>query len=294
MVHAILGRRALYIGVWLALVAILWLAWLAGWWSLAIIGGAIGLHLSGWKTALKVASGIAILLRVIFYGSYAYRTATNGSYSAATSTRSSVSAPADNSRSSITVTHDWSVPIEVPYNTSVTWEHRDNVAYEIQLWRGNALITVKSFPKNPEPDTRDACERFVWIKEGFNRFQIRLVDKEIKETIFDLSVRPYQRGGPCAGYQKATPEVQPERVITITREWSELVEIPVGYRLHFDTLTPVAFAAIDQTGEIRSYPRDYKTGDYPPRDHRVTNFRFMVTDPDMERMQIKVWFTKLP
>ncbi|MBX4206555.1 hypothetical protein KW784_02095 [Candidatus Parcubacteria bacterium] len=100
----------------------------------------------------------------------------------------------------------WTAPIKIPLGTTAIWASRDNVAYEIRVW-DKGTPTDYPFPRNPVPDKRDACERYNPIKQAGSSFQIRVVDPEIKRTVFDVSILPYKKGGPCekTDAEKETP-----------------------------------------------------------------------------------------
>ena len=108
----------------------------------------------------------------------------------------------------IAVDSGWSKVIRVPPGKQVVWERRHNVAYQIMTQSGR----VYNFDRDPEEDTRTACERHVWIPEAATSFQIRVNDKEREETIFDLTFSPYVVDGPCGASPPPALEEEPDPI----------------------------------------------------------------------------------
>lgn len=93
----------------------------------------------------------------------------------------------------IVVTDAWTEWKQVPLGEQVIWDHRENVAYQVEIQSGKRL----SIPRDPEDDERTACDRQIWIDQRMSAFRLRLTDKERKSATFDLKFSNYTEGGPC-------------------------------------------------------------------------------------------------
>ncbi|KKW10101.1 MAG: hypothetical protein UY47_C0001G0049 [Parcubacteria group bacterium GW2011_GWB1_49_7] len=84
--------------------------------------------------------------------------------------------------------------------------------------------------------------------------------------------------------------IRTEEVLA-TREWSEVVEVPMCYRAKWQRQSPVAYEIMTQTGEVIDYPRDL-VGTKKVRG-KLESLRFRVTDPEQEAVVIKISFSPL-
>lgn len=81
------------------------------------------------------------------------------------------------------------------------------------------------------------------------------------------------------------------REITITREWSEPIQVPLDYKLKWGRLSTVAYESMDQDGNVRTYPRVLLP--LPPRKGNLTSVRFRVIDPDIATVEVKLEFVPI-
>lgn len=103
------------------------------------------------------------------------------------------------------VTRELSPKILIRPGQQVVWDRRENAAYEVVIQTGESF----GFPRDPDNDTRSACEKHAWIDKKTTSFQIRVTDPEIDEVGFDFTFSPYQKGGPCSGISYVPPAPSP-------------------------------------------------------------------------------------
>ncbi|MBI2086725.1 MAG: hypothetical protein HYT69_00940 [Candidatus Zambryskibacteria bacterium] len=107
----------------------------------------------------------------------------------------------------------WSEVVKIPAGSNVIWDRTENVSYAVITDRGK----IYEYPRDPDGDTRTACEKHIWISEAVKSFRIRVLDAVDKEVKFKLTYYPYNEGGPCQGvkYKPPTaPAPPPPRVTT--------------------------------------------------------------------------------
>lgn len=109
----------------------------------------------------------------------------------------------------------WSPVIQFQLGQQVLWDRRENADYEVRIPVGDTWKTYQ-FPRDPEGDPRTPCERQVWIREHFTRFQMRVTDKEKEAATFDFVFSPYTPDGPCG--PKVVPVTVVEEVRTVKAE----------------------------------------------------------------------------